>query len=184
MGFYKKGDSTILSNFRPIFIFPMLSKIIERCIKFRLSNYNDTISLINSSQFGFKKGISNQDAIQNLTEQIYESLDDNCSAVSVFFDFSKAFDTINRNIFVRKLSKYGINGLSLVLLSSYLSDRTQAVRIGNILSPFKQINLGISQGSVLAPLLFVMYINDLSLLSDLFSVTLYADDSTLVFKHS
>ena len=181
---YKKGDSTIISNFRPISILPMLSKIMERCIKSRLVNYFDTYSLINSCQFGFKKGISTQDAILNLTEQIYKSLDENCSAVGVFIDFSKAFDTVNRNILLRKLSNYGINGLPLRLLSSYLSDRTQAVRIGNILSPFKEINLGLPQGSVLAPLLFVIYINDLPLLSDLFSVTLYADDSTLVFKHS
>ena len=179
---YKKGDSTTLSNYRPISILPIISKIIEKCMKSRLTAFIDKYSIVNAGQFGFQRGVSTQDAILQITEQIYESLNKNSSAIGIFIDFSKAFDTINRNILLKKLEKYGIRGLPLRLLASYLENRTQAVRVGNVLSPFKQIDMGLPQGSVLAPLLFILYVNDLPCISNLFSVTLFADDATLFIE--
>ena len=179
---HKKGDSTTLSNYRPISILPIISKIIEKCMKSRLTAFIDKYSIVNAGQFGFQRGVSTQDAILQITEQIYESLNKNSSAIGIFIDFSKAFDTINRNILLKKLEKYGIRGLPLRLLASYLENRTQAVRVGNVLSPFKQIDMGLPQGSVLAPLLFILYVNDLPCISNLFSVTLFADDATLFIE--
>ena len=181
---FKKGDREDASNYRPIALLHFISKIFERCIFNRLINYSVACNLLIPNQFGFTKGKSTQDAILRLSELIYESLnsDDGSFSLNVFVDFQKAFDTINLQILLGKLELYGIKGLALKLIKNYLSDRTQSVRIGDTVSSSRPILIGVPQGSILGPLLFLFFINDLPNISNTFTTILFADDTTLNFK--
>ena len=180
----KKGDPVILSNYRPISILPTLSKIIEKCLKSRLLRYFEINNLFNNTQFGFQKNVSTQDAILHLTEQVYINLNNYLSTLAVYVDFSKCFDTLNREILLKKLELYGIRGIPLGLFSSYLSDRYQAVKVNGVMSGFRSIDTGVPQGSVLGPILYLIYVNELPNISNVFSTCLFADDTTLIFKSS
>ena len=181
---FKKGDKIKLSNFRPISKLPTLTKIIEKCIKFRLISFLTNADIISPYQFGFQRGLSTQDAIIYLNEKIYEALNSCFSSIGIFIDYSKAFDTINRDILINKLRCYGICGVSLSLISSYLNDRWQSVKVGDASSSLKRCNLGVPQGSVLGPILFLIYVNEIPNISNSFSSCLFADDTSLIFSSS
>ena len=140
--------------------------------------------VINPAQYGFRPGHSTQHALINATENIYRSLDDSQCTLGIFIDFSKAFDTVSHDILLAKLEHYGIKGNMLQLLRSYLSDRKQYVSYGNVDIPLLPITAGVPQGSVLGPLLFLMFINDLPNISDTTKFVLFADDSNLFLSHS
>ena len=180
---HKKDDPDIMTNYRPILILPKLSKIIEKCIKSRLLHYFYRNNLFNTSQFGFLAELSTQDAILHVTEKIYNNLNNSLSTLAVYIDFSKCFDTLNRDILIKKLEIYGIRGCPLQLFKSYLDERYQAVKVKNVISAFKPINTGVPQGSVLGPILYLIFVNELPNISDQFSVCLFADDTTLVFEN-
>ena len=182
----KKGDSTIISNYRPITILPFISKIFEHCLCTRLVNFAAMCNILSPNQFGFTKGKSTQDAIIMLTERIYECFNetDGSFCLNVFVDFKKCFDTIDHVILLRKLELYGITGTALNFISNYLSNRTQSVRTGNCTSPPLSITKGIFQGSKTGPLLFLYFINDLTNISRNFVPVLFADDTTISFKCS
>ena len=183
---FKKGDTSDVSNYRPIALLPFLSKIIERCLFTRLLNYADACNLLTPNQFGFTKGRSTQDAIISLTEKIYECLNegDGSFCLNVFVDFQKCFDTIDHNILINKLFLYGITGTPLKLIKDYLSNRTQSVRINGVVSSPSPITKGVIQGSILGPLCFLFFINDLPNISPNFTSFLFADDTTLNFRCS
>ena len=162
----------------PLSGLPTLSKIFEKAISSRLLNFINKHSIISNKQFGFQKNKSTSDAILSMIEYIYSSLNDRKTSISVFIDLKKAFDTVNHSILLRKLNCYGIRGLPLELLASYLSDRKQCVKVGDAISNYQTVNIGVPQGSVLAPLLFILYINDLPVSTKLNTV-LFADDSTI-----
>ena len=180
---HKKDNPDIMTNYRPISILPKLSKIIEKCLKSRLLHYFYRNNLFSTSQFGFLAEMSTQDAMLHVTEKIYKNLDDSLSTLAVYIDFSKCFDTLNRDILMKKLEIYGIRGSPLQLFKSYLDERYQAVKVKNVISAFKPINTGVPQGSVLGPILYLIYVNELPNISDQFSVCLFADDTTLIFKN-
>ena len=161
---------------------PKLSKIIEKCLKSRLIHYFTRNNLLNQVQFGFLAEKSTQDAILHLTEKVYSNLHDKLSTIAVYIDFSKCFDTLSRDILLKKLETYGIRGIPLNLLKSYLENRVQAVKVNSVISEFKEINVGVPQGSVLGPILYLIYVNDLPNISDQFSTCLFADDTTLIFE--
>ena len=175
---FKKGDKHLYGNYRPISILPALSKVIERILHDQLIAYFTKNDLLYGSQYGFRKGHSTELAAAELIDRIMNNLDSRDSYISIFADLSKAFDCINHDILLSKLAHYGLEKKSVALMNSYLSDRYQFVKFDNITSESTSIDIGVPQGSILGPLLFTIYINDITEASHILQPILYADDST------
>ena len=176
---YKSGPKSNVNNYRPISILPIFSKIFEKIVHFQLYNYLEKLKILSPNQYGFRKKMSTSDAMTNMLQFIYDNLDRGHEVISLFLDFSKAFDCVNHQILLRKLHVYGIRGIALDWFRSYLSNRIQYTTVNGEASNSQPINYGVPQGSVLGPLLFLIFINDLPKCSNLFKFTLFADDSTL-----
>lgn len=186
---YKKGDREDPQNYRPITLIPVLSKVFEKCILKRLNNFCSKHGIIKKEQFGFQKDKSTTLAIYNLVATVLTNLNQKCLTTGVFFDLSKAFDYVDHNILLYKLETVGIRGLALKWIASYLSSRQQCVRfnkiVGNeirsISSEFRIKSYGVPQGSVLGPLLFLLYINDITKITN-HKCTLFADDISIIIS--
>lgn len=172
-----------MSNYRPITTLPVLSKIFEKLMHVRLYSFFDEFKVICKSQFGFRAGLSTADALLEYINEAYDSLNDSKYFFTVFIDFSRAFDTVNHGLLLRKLEHMGIRGTTLGWLESFLTDRYQHVSVDGATSGLRPINIGVPQGSTLGPLLFILYINDLHRVSNYCSVLHFADDTTLHYSH-
>ena len=182
---YKKGDKTSLNNYRPISLLPTISKIFERVLFTQIYNYFNTNQLLSEQQYGFRSKHSTELATIKLVDYIIKELDDRKkikTPVAIFLDLSKAFDTLDFNILLSKLQYYGICDTPLSLMKSYLTNRYQYVQYKNWDSELLELKTGIPQGSILGPLIFSIYINDLVYSSNKLSFLLYADDTTLYFN--
>ena len=179
---YKKGSKKDKNNYRPISILSAISKIVERILTHQITEYLETYSILTRHQFGFRKGKNTTFAISNLMEQLYENF--NCSTITqgIFLDFSKAFDTINHDILVQKLCFSGFDQMATQLILSYLSNRKQFVNINGVASQTRIMSIGVPQGSIIGPLLFLIYINDLLKAAPTLSYILYADDTNIFAK--
>ena len=176
---FKAGDEMFFTNYRPVSVLPVFSKILERLMYNRLIEYINENKLLYKYQFGFQKGKSTYMAVLTLVDKISEALNNGDYVIGVFLDFSKAFDTVDHDILLKKLEKYGIQGAALDWFTNYLSNRLQYVTYNGAKSKREIIKCGVPQGSILGPLLFLLYINDLSTVSnDCFSV-LFADDTNM-----
>ena len=175
----KKGSKLLTSNYRPISLLSNINKILEKLVFNRLYNFLEESQCIYSLQFGFRKKHSTNHALVEITENIRKALDENKFACGVFVDFQKAFDTVNHDILINKLDHYGVRGIENNWFRSYLTGRTQFVSILGFDSNTKPVSHGVPQGSVLGPLLFLLYINDLhtALSSKVFH---FADDTNLL----
>ena len=180
---YKKEDPSQVNNYRPISLLPSISKILEKIVYKRLDSFLLLNNILISSQFGFRKKFSTDFAITKLLDNVVQSLSNKEHVIAIFMDLSKAFDTIDHNILLYKLEKYGIRGIVLSWFKSYLSNRQQFVSINDSNSSYLNIKCGVPQGSILGPLLFLIYINDIVNSSPILSFILFADDTNILLSH-
>lgn len=175
---FKKGNKKIFDNYRPISILPAISKIFERILHDQISTYFTENKLFYTHQYGFRKNHSTEFAALELVDRVMLNLENRDRHLSIFMDLSKAFDCINHDTLILKLEHYGMTPVSIALIKNYLSNRQQFVQIENFKSNLGHIGIGVPQGSILGPLLFLIYINDIASCTDILSAILYADDST------
>ena len=180
---YKKSDKTKCVNYRPISLLSNLSKIFERIMYNRLEGYLEHNKLIYDLQFGFRKKFSTDHALLSITEQIKNNFQNKNFSCGVFVDLEKAFDTVNHKILISKLKHYGFQDKTLSWLTSYLSNRTHKVTLNGEISDPKPVTCGVPQGSILGPLLFLIYINDMNKAIQNSQVYHFADDTNLLFSH-
>ena len=176
---FKKGNPELPSNYRPISLLPIFSKIFEKVMYKRLHRFLEIHKVLYSLQFGFQENHSIDHALVSLTEAVRSTLDNKRLGCGIFIDLQKAFDTVNHRILLSKLEHYGILGCALAWFRSYLSDRKQYVSVNGSNSNLLSITCGVPQGSVLGPLLFLIYINDLPNASKKLTFYLFADDTNI-----
>ena len=176
---YKSGDTMSISNYRPVSILPLFSKILERLMYNRILSFINKHNILYKYQFGFRNNHSTNMALVILVDKILSAIDKGDLVVGVFLDFQKAFDTVNHGILLNKLYRYGIRGVAYSWLNDYLKGRKQFVSFSNKESEKLGINCGVPQGSILGPLLFLLYVNDLMNISDVIIPILFADDTNV-----
>lgn len=178
---HKSGVKTDPGNFRPISVLPILSKILEKILHHRLEKYLNSINYIYQRQYGFRRKRNTLTATIDLVTKIRSKIDNKNIALGLFIDLKKAFDTISPVLMIKKLKSIGIDGTALKMFESYLQNRFQVVKIDNTESSKCPVTFGIPQGSILGPLLFITYINNIHELKLHGHLSLYADDTCLFY---
>ena len=176
---FKSGEKCKFTNYRPVSLLPQFSKVLEKLYCNRLNKFIKHHNVLVDSQYGFRNEHSTSLALIDLIEELTNSIDDKKITIGIFIDLKKAFDTINHELLLHKLERYGIRGTALSWLSSYLNNRKQYVSYNGTSSSSLDISCGVPQGSILGPVLFILYINDLCNVSQFLKFVLFADDTNL-----
>ena len=180
---FKGGDKSLMKNYRPISLVPVLGKIIETIAKNQLTAYFDAHNLFSSDQYGFRKGISTMDAIETIVTNVYTAMENGELAQITACDLTKAFDCVDHRILLRKLAQYGVSGNALNFFKSYLENRFQIVDLDGVRSDPVVLESGVPQGSILGPLMFLVMINDLPNNVKSAKAVLFADDTNFLTRH-
>jgi hypothetical protein len=180
---FKKGDRNLPQNYRPISITHNISKMMESIMLTRLNNFFTKYNLLDQNQFGFRKKCSTKDAITTFFSKIYNALDKNNLLIAILLDLSKAFDKVNHEFLLNKLSFYGIRGFTLLWIKNFLTNRICKTYINNTFSQKNHITSGVPQGAILSPFLYSIFINDFSEYINM-PCTIYADDTILYLSNT
>lgn len=178
---FKNGDHFNCNNYRPISILPVFSKILEKIMNIKLSDFLESKKLLFTGQYGFRRSKDTEVAVIDVITDIQRNVDNDSKCCLLSLDLCKAFDTVNHSILLKYLYNIGIRGILYSWFQNYLSDRNQFVQIANIKSGLKKISCGVPQGSILGPVLFLIYINSISNLNLKGSIKLFADDTTILY---
>ena len=176
---FKSGDRCNANNYRPITILPTASKILERAVHSQVYSYLLHENILTPKQFGFRPKLSTAIALTYFTDNILDNLDKGSIAGAVFLDISKAFDTVSHDRLIQKLGTIGFSQPTINWFSSYLSNRFQVTSIGLEQSSTQPVHVGVPQGSILGPLLFLIYVNEIPSTVNSCDISLYADDTVL-----
>ena len=177
---HKAGDKLKADNWRPIDNLCVPGKLLEKCVYRQIEEYMEHNNLICKSQHGFRKGRGTDTAVMDLVRKLFSNINDNSTSSVLFLDYSRAFNTVDHDILLRKLNMYGLSINVCKWFEDYFANRTQFTRIGSVLSSGVSITHGVYQGSPLGPLLFIIYINDLVSIMDSKFCNMYADDTVIV----
>ena len=181
---YKNENPELFANYRPISILPSISKILERLMYNRLYNFLAEHNIISKKQYGFRENYSTYMAIIDLVDNISNNIDIKKHSIGIFLDLSKAFDTIDLQILLHKLQRYGVRRIACDWFKSYLDNRVQYVSYNTKDSDYMKIMCGVPQGSIFGPLLFILYINDIVKVSTVLNPVLFADDTRPFHAHT
>ena len=179
---HKGGSKMNLTNYRPISLIDNYGKIFEKILKKRITNFLEKYKVLSSQQYGFREGKSTEGALEELTETVYSALDRGEKCLSVFIDLSKAFDTVSHSKLLNTLESCGFRNKTLTLFKNYLKNREQCTKIENEQSEYLEVSYGVPQGSVLGPILFIIYTNSIFKLKTSGKVIAYADDTAILYN--
>ena len=179
---FKDNDKSEVNNYRPISLLSVFNKLFEKIMYNRMKQFIEQEDILFSSQYGFRESYSTEHAIHDIVDKIQTNMDKKLFSCGIFIDLKKAFDTVDHDILLQKLNYYGFRGITNDWFASYLKRRTQTTQIEGKISDKSNVSCGVPQGSVLGPLLFLLYINDIHTCSEKLSFYIFADDTNLLYS--